>query len=146
MKTDIKSRCRLIGKVSDRYKHYPLFQSLDQIRAAKTMEEYKKNGVQIGLLNNKKIYPQGPTWMPTNQDYLKLFHDFISTRFDAKPQSILDLGCGSGILSFLCAKAFKSAQIWAIDNNPQAIETCTIKAAAFEMNNISTVALDLTKP
>ena len=73
----MKNKCKLIGQVTNRYKHYPVFQSLDEIRAEKTVEEYKKNGIKIDLLNGKKIYPHGPTWMPTNQDYLKLFSDYL---------------------------------------------------------------------
>jgi len=34
---------------------------------------------------------------------------------------ILDIGCGSGILSFLFAKQHKRSKVYAIDVNPAAV-------------------------
>ena len=141
----MKNQCKLIGQVTGRYKHYHVFQSLDEIRAEKTAEEYKKNGVKIDLLNGKKIFPQGPTWMPTNQDYLKLFSDYLYSHPETKPNAILDLGCGSGILSFICAKVFKNARITAVDKNEHAVETCEINAASLGFFNIKAIKADYTK-
>ena len=98
-----------------------MFESLDEIRARKTMEEYRKNGVTIQLMGNKKIYPQGPIWLPTNQDYLSLFNDYLNSETNLQPNSILELGCGSGVLSFLLSRRFKASNIWAIDSNPKAV-------------------------
>jgi methylase of polypeptide subunit release factors len=51
---------------------------------------------------------------------LKLFEQFI-TQNNKTPQSVLDLGCGSGILSFILAKSYKNAKIYAVDANKYAV-------------------------
>ena len=48
---------------------------------------------------------------------------------DKSIQNILDLGCGSGILSFLCKKSFKKAKIVGFDSNKFAVDTTNINAA-----------------
>jgi methylase of polypeptide subunit release factors len=50
--------------------------------------------------------------------------------------SLLDLGCGSGILSFLFAKQFKKAKIYAIDKNKDAVKTCNLNAAELGLGNV----------
>lgn len=44
-------------------------------------------------------------------------------------QDILDLGCGSGVLSFLCKKSFKRSKIVGFDSNQAAVDTTNINAA-----------------
>ena len=44
-------------------------------------------------------------------------------------KEILDLGCGSGVLSFLCKKSFKKAKIIGFDCNKAAVDTTNINAA-----------------
>ena len=43
------------------------------------------------------------------------------TIYNTNPQSVLDLGCGSGILSFILAKSYKNAKIYAVDANKYAV-------------------------
>ncbi len=45
-------------------------------------------------------------------------------------KTILDIGSGSGVLSFLCAKAFKNAKIFGFDLNPSAVDTYNINASS----------------
>lgn len=72
------------------------------------------------LLGKNKIYPQGPVWLPTNDTYLKLLEKYLAE--NTSPRSnILDLGCGSGVLSFILGKQYKSAKIWAVDSNNHAV-------------------------
>jgi methylase of polypeptide subunit release factors len=43
--------------------------------------------------------------------------------------TVLDVGCGSGVLSYLFAKQFKKSKIFGLDNNPDAVRTCNLNAA-----------------
>lgn len=52
-------------------------------------------------------------------------------------KTILDIGSGSGILSFLCAKTFKNAKIIGFDINPAAVDTYNINAASNNIENVS---------
>jgi methylase of polypeptide subunit release factors len=54
---------------------------------------------------------------------LKLFDQYL-TQNNNNPNTVLDLGCGSGVLSFILAKHYKSAKIFATDSNKYAVETC----------------------
>lgn len=38
VKTDIRRKCELIGRISGRFKHYHMFESLDEINGNKTQE------------------------------------------------------------------------------------------------------------
>ncbi len=49
---------------------------------------------------------------------------------------MLDIGCGSGILSFLFAKKSKKSRIIAVDSNPDAVKTTNINAAKLNFSNI----------
>jgi len=69
--------------------------------------------------------------MPTNEKYLI---DFISVinqnQTNASIKNILDIGSGSGVLSFLCAKAFKKAKIYGFDINQTAVDTYNVNATS----------------
>ncbi len=57
----------------------------------------------------------------------------------------MDLGCGSGVLSYMLAKKYKACKIIAMDSNKHAVETCQVNAASFNLNNIETMQADITK-
>ena len=61
--------------------------------------------------------------------------------------NILDIGTGSGVLSYILGHKFKSkdVMIYAFDNNPKAVETCEINAASFGLKNIYAFQGDITK-
>jgi methylase of polypeptide subunit release factors len=64
---------------------------------------------------------------------------------DKNIKNILDLGCGSGILSFLCKKSFKKAKVVAFDCNKAAVDTTNVNAAEHHFDDITAYQFDLTK-
>lgn len=58
---------------------------------------------------------------------------------------MLDVGCGSGILSFLLAKKVpKSCQLYGIDINQQAVTTANINAARLKIDNFKAIEMSIT--
>jgi methylase of polypeptide subunit release factors len=113
-----------------------------ELAGEKTEKEYMKKGVKVEGINGT-IYPMGVVWMPTSeryfQDYLKILN-----QMERKDRgNMLDLGCGSGILSFLFAKHNKKWAISALDNNPAAISTTNINASKLNLSNIHAFEFDL---
>lgn len=94
-----------------------MYQPYSEILKNKTKEEYMKKGVKVNCLGIV-IYPKGDVWMPTNQKYLNDFVEKLKRlEGDKNVQNVLDIGCGSGVLSFLMKKTFKKAKIIAFDIN-----------------------------
>lgn len=46
-----------------------------------------------------------------------------------RPRTVIDVGCGSGILVLTAAQLFGQARLWALDYDPEAIETAEENAA-----------------
>jgi ribosomal protein L11 methyltransferase len=46
-----------------------------------------------------------------------------------RPRTVIDVGCGSGILVLAAARLFPEARLWALDYDPEAIETAEENAA-----------------
>ncbi|EEY46118.1 tRNA1(Val) (adenine(37)-N6)-methyltransferase [Vibrio mimicus] len=61
---------------------------------------------------------EGECGMPISTDGVLLG----SWAFVSSPASILDIGCGTGLLSLMCAQRFQSAQITALDIEPSAYQ------------------------
>ena len=61
------------------------------------------------------------------------------TRMAGAPQTIADVGCGTGILSIAAAKLWPGARIHAIDNDPIATEVCLENIALNGVENRITV-------
>jgi methylase of polypeptide subunit release factors len=74
--------------------------------------------------------------MPTNEKYLLDYAKLLGGLGGKGEVSMLDIGCGSGVLSFLFAKQFKKGRICAIDSNPDAVRTCNLNAARMGLRNI----------
>ncbi len=57
----------------------------------------------IDCLNNRLIYPLYGVYMPTQQEYLNIFSNYVSQMKSvySKKKCIVDLGCGSGILPII---------------------------------------------
>ena len=98
------------------------------------MAQYAKKGVKIDSLG-ATIYPSGEVWMPTNEAYLEQFKQIIQASTSFQPIDCLDIGTGSGILSFLLAKNFKKAKICGFDINKDAINTYNVNAASLGLKN-----------
>lgn len=46
-----------------------------------------------------------------------------------RPRTVVDVGCGSGILVLSAARLFPQARLWALDFDPEAVETAAENAA-----------------
>ncbi|MCX4239563.1 50S ribosomal protein L11 methyltransferase [Paraliomyxa miuraensis] len=51
-----------------------------------------------------------------------------------RPRTVLDLGCGSGILLMAAARLFPGARLWGVDYDPEAIETAEENAVLNELD------------
>lgn len=84
--------------------------------------------------------------MPTNEKYLTDFCESLKRmEGDKNVKNILDLGCGSGVLSFLCKKSFKKAKVVGFDCNKAAVDTTNINAAQHRFDDVTAYEFDLTK-
>ena len=82
-------------------------------------------------------------WLPTSEKYLHHFQFIINSINGGRDMSFLDLGCGSGVLSFLLSKHFKKSRVCAVDNNPDAVKTTNLNAARLSYRNVEAVQFDL---
>jgi tRNA1(Val) A37 N6-methylase TrmN6 len=64
-------------------------------------EEFRKKGMQVFCLNQRMIYPMYGVYMPTSQEYLNLFSNYVSQVSVKDRRRLADLGCGSGILPII---------------------------------------------
>ena len=76
--------------------------------------------------------------MPTSSRYLNSYFNIVKS-LEHKSYNVLDLGCGSGILSFLFAKNHKKSKIVAIDKNLNAVKTTNINAARLGFTNVEAI-------
>jgi len=67
-----------------------------------------------------------------------MIHTMASTFGDIEDRSILDLGCGSGVLSIGCVM-LGAANVLGLDIDPDALDTCQQNLEAFEMDNVDLV-------
>ena len=70
---------------------------------------------------------------PQSQETATLFRQGLGNLLP--PSSLLDLGCGSGLLSIIAARLFPQAQITAIDIMPEATATTKINLKKQELQN-----------
>lgn len=64
---------------------------------------------------------------------------------DKSVSDVLDLGCGSGVLSFLCKKSFKKAKVVGVDCNQAAVDTTNINAASSNFKDVHAINFDIRK-
>lgn len=92
--------------------------SFPDIQALNSSWQIYSKGMSISGLNHN-IHPYYGVYYPTRFDHIELFSNWLeSNNFSAK--TAYDIGCGSGILSFLLEKAGLE-KVWATDINPNAI-------------------------
>ncbi|MDO3695208.1 methyltransferase [Wenyingzhuangia sp. chi5] len=89
-----------------------------QVQGLNSAWQWYVNGITIPVLRNK-IHPYYGTYFPTRFDHLTLFDNWLH-RYNGAKKSAIDVGVGSGVLSFLMVKhGFQ--KVFATDSNPNAI-------------------------
>lgn len=79
--------------------------------------------------------PETEEWVEKLINQLEPYRDQI--------HSILDIGCGSGVIGLSLAKKFPLAQIWATDISPQAVQLTLENAQRNNITNIQVIQSDL---
>jgi predicted RNA methylase len=80
--------------------------------------QWYQNGISIPVLRNK-IYPYYGTYFPTRFEHLEIFDKWLK-RYNGSKKSAIDVGVGSGVLSFQMLKhGFQ--KVFGTDTNPNAI-------------------------
>lgn len=98
----------------------------------KSMDQWNEHGVEIQCLKSK-IYPSFGVFTPTNQNYIELFNSTLEEIMKKnKTQNSLDIGCGTGILSFIM-KSKGISNVTGIDINPWAIENANYNASKLNL-------------
>ena len=67
--------------------------------------EFAKKGMPVACLANKRIYPEYGVYMPTHQEYLNLLQNYLQQQKISDSSHLVDLGCGSGILSIIAKES-----------------------------------------
>ena len=101
----------------------PIFMPINLWDGIISANEWNEKGIQIAGLGNK-IYPGYGVWPPTNQEYLKLFTDYISS--SNLEGTAVDLGSGSGVLGMILAK--HGLNSFGVDNNFHAAKSSNLNA------------------
>jgi len=72
-----------------------------------------------------------------------MIHTMASTFDDVEDRSILDLGCGSGVLTIGCVM-LGAATVLGLDLDPDALDTCQQNLEAFDIDNVDLVNGNVT--
>lgn len=89
-----------------------------QVQGLNSAWQWYEKGLTIPGLRNK-IHPYYGTYFPTRFEHLHLFDNWL-TRYKGKKQTAIDVGMGSGVLSFLMMKV-GFQKVFGTDINPNAI-------------------------
>ena len=99
---------------------------LDKIQTALS-NAFQPEGFSTPIVASDNVLP------PQSQETATLFRQGLENL--SPPSSLLDLGCGSGLLSIIAARLFPQAQITAIDIMPEATATTKINLKKQELQN-----------
>ncbi len=89
-----------------------------QIQGLNSAWQWYVKGITIPVLRNK-LHPYYGTYFPTRFDHLILFDNWLK-RYEGSKKSAIDVGIGSGVLSFQLIKhGFQ--KVFGTDTNPNAI-------------------------
>jgi len=72
-----------------------------------------------------------------------MIHTMASTFDDVEDRSILDLGCGSGVLTIGCVM-LGAATVLGLDLDPDALDTCQQNLEAFDIDNVDLINGNVT--
>ena len=89
-----------------------------QIQGLNSAWQWYKNGISIPVLRNK-IHPFYGTYFPTRFDHLILFDNWLK-RYEGPKKTAIDIGIGSGVLSFQMVK-YGFQKVYGTDTNPNVI-------------------------
>ena len=94
------------------------FLTFSQVQGLNSAWQWYKNGISVPVLRNK-IHPYYGTYFPTRFDHLILFDNWLK-RYEGAKKSAIDVGIGSGVLSFqMVQHGFQ--KVYGTDTNPNAI-------------------------
>lgn len=89
-----------------------------QVQGLNSSWQWYQNGIVIPVLRNK-VHPYYGAYFPTRFDHLILFDNWLK-RYEGPKKSAIDVGIGSGVLSFQLVKhGFQ--KVFGTDTNPNAI-------------------------
>lgn len=89
-----------------------------QVQGLNSAWQWYQNGISIPVLRNK-IHPYYGTYFPTRFDHLILFDNWLK-RYKGSKKTAIDVGIGSGVLSFQMIK-YGFQKVFGTDINPNAI-------------------------
>lgn len=92
--------------------------SFPQIQGLNSSWQWYTNGITIPVLRNK-IHPYYGTYFPTRFDHIILFDNWLK-RYDGPKKTAIDVGIGSGVLSFQLLK-YGFQKVCGTDINPNVI-------------------------
>lgn len=131
---------------SEKFSKYDYFISMEMFEGIISANNYIQKGITIDTLGNRKVYSNYGVFNPTRQDYINLFDSYLKENINEikkTTKNCIDLGCGTGILSFLLCN-YGVNRIFAVDNNPKAIEATKINSQSLGYHeNIKEVLFDL---
>ena len=110
----------LIGELEGANDEFPFLLSWEQltdIQSALSVE-YMLEGFEFPFLAGRCVLP------PKSQETTDLFRQGLKSL--SSPDQILDLGCGSGVLTIMARTEFPKAQVTAVDIMPEALATTKI--------------------
>lgn len=118
------------------YKHH-YFVPVGYWQGIHSSDEWEKAGIRIEALSDKKIYPLYSVWSPTSQNYLTLLNNYLEEKVNMvkSRRNILDIGCGTGVLSFMVVQKVGSKDCYAIDANPKAVECTSLNRQILDMTD-----------
>ncbi|MBU8892252.1 MAG: methyltransferase, partial [Bacteroidales bacterium] len=89
-----------------------------QVQGLNSSWQWYENGIPIPVLN-RKIHPWFGTYFPTRFEHLELFDNWLR-QYKGERKSAIDIGIGSGVLSFQMLK-HGFGKVCGTDSNPNAI-------------------------
>jgi hypothetical protein len=115
----IPKKAPKIGWLEKFYPNEPPFLlSFVQVQGLNSSWQWYTKGVSIPTLRNK-VHPYYGTYFPTRFDHLILFDNWLK-RYDGPKKGAIEVGIGSGVLSFMMVKhGFQ--KVFGTDTNPNAI-------------------------